>query len=757
MADLSGQTLGQYRLQELIGVGGMAAVYRAHQESMGRDVAIKVMAMQLAENEEFVARFEREAHVIARLQHPHILPVIDFGRDKSQVFLVMRLVEGGMLSQRLARSTLSVRQVEQFLTQIGSALEYAHQRGVIHRDLKPNNVLLDESDNAYLTDFGIAKMLAGATTSQLSLTATGSVMGTPAYMAPEQWRSEAVDARTDIYALGIILYEMLMGVLPFHSDTPFGMMYKHFDAPPPAPSAINPALPHAMEQIVLRAMAKNGNDRYPSARQMAEEFSSAVRTMPPDAVNMPLPRATPDQIAQATPPSQSRPPAAGTMATRAAQLSSESQVLRTPVPTQARPAQPRAGGRGVLVGGVLVVLIVAAAVVGLLLMSGGDGDGGDKTSPAGISAESGTQTAVALAGQPPDERETPRGDLDTGTPKPDQTGPPLRTAIVLLPGDTDTPSPEPSTTLSDTPTREPSDTPSPEPSVTPSNTPTDTLTPTDTPDLGQTADALLAQRLTQTASAWTDTPTPDIEASVIAAITGTAAAWTDTPTSTLTPTAVPTLPPPPTRTPLPPSSTPRPTITPRPVLPTRTPQCSTLRSRVDVGVGARTTLSPDESTRIRRAPGLSSPTDHSIPPGQTFWITDGPQCADSLVWWQVEGYDTSGEWAGWIAEGQGSTYWIEPFDTGPVDCPGAPPPRLTPGKTGRVTVSPPLPSRVRSSPERLDNNVIGQFQPGDTFEVISGPVCDTTNRWRWWLLRGRSVEGWVAEGPLGEYWLEPWP
>ena len=236
MADLSGRMLGQYRLKELIGVGGMAAVYRARQESMDRDVAIKIMATQLASNEEFVARFEREARVIARLQHPHILPVIDFGRENDQIYLVMRLVEGGVLSERLARTTLSIQQVDRFLTQIASALEYAHQRGVIHRDLKPNNVLLDEEDNGYLTDFGIAKMLAGSSTSQLSLTSTGSVMGTPSYMAPEQWRSEPVDARTDIYALGIIVYEMLMGVLPFQSDTPFGMMYKHFDAPPPAPA-----------------------------------------------------------------------------------------------------------------------------------------------------------------------------------------------------------------------------------------------------------------------------------------------------------------------------------------------------------------------------------------------------------------------------------------------------------------------------------------------------------------------------------------
>jgi serine/threonine-protein kinase len=260
---------------------------------MDRDLAIKIMAMQLAENEEFVARFEREARVIARLQHPHILPVIDFGREAGFIYLVMRLVEGGVLSERLMRTTLSVRQADRFLTQIGAALEYAHLRGVIHRDLKPNNVLLDEEDNAYLTDFGIAKMLAGtSSTSQQNLTATGSVMGTPAYMAPEQWRSEPVDARTDIYALGVILYEMLMGVLPFQADTPFGMMYKHFDSLPPLPRIINPRLPEPIEQVMLTALAKNADDRYPSARQMAEAFSAATRIMSPELLDLPLPRAT---------------------------------------------------------------------------------------------------------------------------------------------------------------------------------------------------------------------------------------------------------------------------------------------------------------------------------------------------------------------------------------------------------------------------------------------------------------------------------
>jgi serine/threonine protein kinase len=669
MAELSGRMLGQYRLNELIGVGGMAAVYRARQESMDRDVAIKVMAAQLSGSEEFVARFEREARVIAKLQHPHILPVIDFGRESGQIYLVMRLVEGGVLSQRLAQTTLSIRQTDRFLTQITSALEYAHQRGVIHRDLKPNNVLLDEQDNVYLTDFGIAKMLAGTSASQISLTATGSVMGTPAYMAPEQWRSEPVDARTDIYALGIILYEMLMGVLPFLSDTPFGMMYKHFDALPPLPRVINPSLPEPVEQIVLRALAKNANDRYASARQMAEDFNAAVRMLPPDWINLPLPRATAEQIAQATPPAQSRPTVGGIAPAYAPMPPYDNGpvYVSPPTATIAHPAPKRSRGRGILARGALVAVIVAgivvAAVIGLLAMGGNHDDGG-KTEPAGISA----------------------GEAETGTPDiaaPEQTQPPPETAptqvAVVIATD------KPSLDLS------------PEPSTTPSTTPS--ITPSRT--------------------------------------------------STVPPTPIPTLPPPPTRTPrLPPPTRP---------LPTRTPPCSAMRSRIDVNQGARTTLSPDTTTRIRRSPGFSGSTAWQIPAGQTFWVTDGPQCVDGVLWWRVEGYNPSGFWSGWIGEGRNEVYWIEPFETGPVDCPGAPPPRLAPGKTGRITVEPPLPSRIRSSPRIGPDNVVGQLQPGETFDVISGPVCDTANHWRWWLVRGASITGWVAEGPTDEYWMEPWP
>jgi serine/threonine-protein kinase len=810
MADLTGQTLGQYKLGAVIGRGGMATVYRARQQSMDRDVAIKVMASELAENPEFVARFEREARVIARLQHPHILPVIDFGRASGQIYLVMRLVEGGVLNNRLAATTLSVRQVERLLGQVADALEYAHRQGVVHRDLKPNNVLLDELDNAYLTDFGIAKMLAG-TTGTHSLTATGSVMGTPAYMAPEQWRSEAVDARTDIYALGIILYEMLIGALPFQAETPYGMMYKHFDTPPPLPRVINPTLPEPLEQVVLRAMTKLPEGRYPSARQMAEEFGDAVRSIPPDMAANKLPRATAEQIAKATAITQQRvsaaPPAPPT------RIDSMPSMTYPPAPSRATTipqVQPRRGGRGLWVGGAVAALVIAAAViVGVLALSGGD-DGKATGTPeiVGDAELAATRTAEALAQVPPatttpEVSTTPGPAADTPTEASRETAvaavasptktPTSTERATSTPTSTETETFTPTSTLTETPTSAdtasptPTDPPTPTPTdtatfmptptdtptSTPTSTPTRTITPTptNTPNLEATTNALLALRLTQTAEGWTDTPTPDIEATVIAALTGTANAWTDTPmptsTATNTPTAtatrtpVPTLPPPPTRTPLPTATrtrtpTPIPTRTPFPTA-TWTPQCSAMATRMRASEGGRTTLFPDSPTRIRQSPGTSAATLRSISPGQMFWVASGPVCANSINWWQIIGYDLNGLWNGWIAEGQSGQYWIEPYNTGPIDCPGAPPPRLVPGEGGRVTVSPPLPSRVRSAPTTAESNVIGQLQPGETFDVVSGPVCDEANEWRWWLVSNVRIEGWVAEGPLGEYWMEPWP
>ncbi len=272
-ANLTGERLGQYEIADVIGVGGMATVYRALQASTGRDVALKVISSQYADDPNFAARFEHEARLFARLQHPHILPMYDFGRAENRLYLVMRLVDGGSLDVQLRRGALPLPEAARLFTQIAGALTYAHGEGVIHRDLKPNNILLDKGGSPYLTDFGIAKVVEGSA----ALTATGAVMGTPSYMAPEQWRGHEIDARTDIYALGVMLYEMLTGTVPFKGDTPYVLMYKHFDEAPLPPAQLNATLPEGVNAIIQRAMAKNMADRFTSANTMADALNAISR------------------------------------------------------------------------------------------------------------------------------------------------------------------------------------------------------------------------------------------------------------------------------------------------------------------------------------------------------------------------------------------------------------------------------------------------------------------------------------------------
>ncbi len=274
MALQSGDTLGQYSIQAQIGVGGMATVYRAFHERLDRVVAIKVMHQNFSNDPNFRARFEREAKIVARLEHMHIVPIYDFSEQESQPYLVMKHVEGPTLKDMLRKRALTPQEIVAIMTSVADALHYAHSRGVLHRDIKPSNILIDAADGRpYLTDFGLAR-LASAGESTMS---ADVMLGTPHYISPEQAKGTLdLDARTDIYSLGVVLYELVVGRVPFTGDTPYAIVHDHIYSPMPDPRTQNPNVSDAVAQVLERALAKNPAERYPTPRAMIEDFRRAV-------------------------------------------------------------------------------------------------------------------------------------------------------------------------------------------------------------------------------------------------------------------------------------------------------------------------------------------------------------------------------------------------------------------------------------------------------------------------------------------------
>jgi serine/threonine-protein kinase len=265
---LEGQTLGKYRVLDALGRGGMAQVYRGYHPQLDRHVAIKVLRADLVEQDEFLERFRREAHAVSGLRHANIVQVFDFDTQDDFYYMIMELLEGDTLrarlnEYRLKKERMPLDEIARILKDILNGLEYAHSEGVIHRDIKPANIMLTKKKQAVLTDFGIAQIV-GST----QVTAAGAMMGTLNYMAPEQGLENRCDARSDIYSLGIVLYEMLTGFTPFDADTPLAILMKHLNDPLPLPSKLDPGLPPSFEQIVLKALAKDPEDRYQSADEM---------------------------------------------------------------------------------------------------------------------------------------------------------------------------------------------------------------------------------------------------------------------------------------------------------------------------------------------------------------------------------------------------------------------------------------------------------------------------------------------------------
>ena len=281
MEDLSNRVIKGYELRQRVGAGGFGAVYRAYQPTIGREVAVKVILPQHANHPDFIRRFELEAQLIARLEHPHIVPLYDYWRDPEGAFLVMRWLKGS-LRDSIERGPWSIEAASRLLEQVASALTIAHREGIIHRDIKPDNILLDEDENAYLADFGIAK-----DTNMVSVTAEGDIVGSPAYITPEQIKGETVTPRTDIYSIALVIYEILTGEKPFpDAATPIELIHKHLTTPLPA--LTRPNLPTALSEVIQTATAKDPAYRYANVLRFASAFRAAVPTLQ-QISNQPLP------------------------------------------------------------------------------------------------------------------------------------------------------------------------------------------------------------------------------------------------------------------------------------------------------------------------------------------------------------------------------------------------------------------------------------------------------------------------------------
>src|SRR5918996_3895985 len=255
---------GRYRVLRKLGSGGMANVYLAEDGELGRQVAIKILNERHAADEQFVERFRREAKNAAGLSHPNIVQIYDRGEAEGTYYIAMEYLEGQTLKELAAvRGPVAVRDAIAYVRQILAALRFAHRKGIVHRDIKPHNALIDDDGRLKVTDFGIAR--AGPAS---QMTEAGSIIGTAQYLSPEQARGGAIDQRSDLYSVGVVLYELLTGTVPFTGDTPVEIAMKHLSDTPPAPSELNPDVPKELDLVVMRALAKDPARRYQSAEQM---------------------------------------------------------------------------------------------------------------------------------------------------------------------------------------------------------------------------------------------------------------------------------------------------------------------------------------------------------------------------------------------------------------------------------------------------------------------------------------------------------
>jgi len=389
MANLTGKTLGKYQIIERLGRGGMAEVYKAYHPQLERYAAVKVLHSYLAEGQDFLARFQREAKAIAALRHPNIVQIYDIDIEDEHYYMVMEFIDGGTLKDRLiqAGGPLSIAEMAHIFRETASALDYAHRQGVLHRDIKPANVLLDKSGRVVLTDFGIARIV-----SETQFTVTGTLVGTPAYMSPEQGMGMPISTSSDIYSLGIILYEMVTGKVPFDADTPLAVIHKHINEPLPSPRELRDDIPRALERVIVKALSKGPQDRYQSAAEMRESAEAAFedftritlsetmaeaprRDVRPD-LEAGLAQPEPTLASKATvamPPEEEDIAAKATVAMEVEKAPPQPPAAK-PTPVKKAPQKPKIKPLPILLGIAALALIAVLLIWGIPRLTGGGAD-----------------------------------------------------------------------------------------------------------------------------------------------------------------------------------------------------------------------------------------------------------------------------------------------------------------------------------------------------------------------------------------------
>ena len=413
---------GRYEIRGEIGRGGMATVYHAYDPRFERDVALKVLPREMLHDVQFRTRFEREAKTIAMLEHPAIVPVYDFGEEDGQPYFVMRYMTGGSLSDRMKKGPMSVRDVAHLMAHIASALDEAHSKGIIHRDLKPGNILFDQFNEPYISDFGIAKL------SESQANVTGSaIVGTPAYMSPEQAQGEAIDGRSDIYGLGVILFELLTGQQPYHGDTPMSVVVKQITDPVPHILDVKPDLPADIEIIIEKAMAKDRNERFQDVKSLANAINAVARgeSLSLDSTDSTMLSSGNTTVAagQVRPARPITPPLPGTIVARRAQVPAIIEPPSAPVETRKK--------TGLWVGlgvGAVVLVCIVVAIAGYLL----------RNQIPFLAGPAPTQTQVIVQASPT----PPPATIPAAT-----TAPISVPVAINTPAATDTPAPSPTATV----------------------------------------------------------------------------------------------------------------------------------------------------------------------------------------------------------------------------------------------------------------------------------------------------------------------